>query len=214
MIGMPKVSQAHLDARRTQIIEAASRCFLRAGLHGTTIPEIIRESGLSAGAIYSYFTSKDEIIEAIARDRHDREQQLFVDACHQADLEGALEQLSQHFFGSLHEVDEQERRRLGIQFWAEALQNERVLALVRRGIDLPRKHLADMISDAQRRGALRPDLKPDAVARVLIGLYHGLVLQQAWDEHTEIEAYLAVMDVMLRAILAESSTAAKHAPNP
>jgi len=210
---MPKVSQAHLDARRRQIIEAASRCFLRAGLHATTIQEIIRESGLSAGAIYSYFTSKDEIIDAIAKDRHDREQQFFVDACRQADLAGALERLSQYFFRSLHEVDEQERRRLGIQFWAEALQNERVLAVVRRGVDVPRKHLADMINDAQRRGALRRDLKPDAVARVLIGLYHGLILQQAWDENTEIEAYLAVMNVMLRAIAPETSMPAKHAPS-
>ena len=202
---MPKVDQAHLDARRAQIVEAASQCFSREGLHGTTMQDIIRQSGLSAGAIYSYFASKDEIIEAINNERHAREQQLISDACRRADLRNAFEQLSQYFFGSLHEADERERRRVGIQLWAEALRNERILAIVRDGVDEPRKLLASLIKEAQRRGKLRPDLSPDAVARVLIALYHGFVLQQAWDEQAQLEPFLAVVAAMLGTLLEEGS---------
>ena len=49
---MPKVSQEHRDARRAQILRAAAACFERKGYQRTTMADIIRESGLSAGAIY------------------------------------------------------------------------------------------------------------------------------------------------------------------
>jgi TetR/AcrR family transcriptional regulator, transcriptional repressor of aconitase len=55
---MPKVSQNHLDARRQQILAAAIECFCRQGFHPTTMQDIIKESGLSSGAIYTYLPVK------------------------------------------------------------------------------------------------------------------------------------------------------------
>ena len=65
---MPKVSQQHRDARREQILAAARRCFLRDGFHATSMQDLFAESGLSSGAVYSYFASKDDVIEAIAEE--------------------------------------------------------------------------------------------------------------------------------------------------
>ena len=67
---MPKVTVEHKEARRRQVLDAALACFEAKGLHGTTMQDIITASGLSAGAIYTYFASKDAIIEAIADERH------------------------------------------------------------------------------------------------------------------------------------------------
>jgi TetR/AcrR family transcriptional regulator, transcriptional repressor of aconitase len=61
---MPKLSQTDLDARRRQIREAANRCFARKGVQATTMREIFAEAGLSAGAVYNYFKTKEELIEA------------------------------------------------------------------------------------------------------------------------------------------------------
>lgn len=63
---MPKVSEEHRQARRDQIAQAAVELFLRHGIHGTTTANITEESGLSAGAIYTHFASKDEIIAYVA----------------------------------------------------------------------------------------------------------------------------------------------------
>ena len=52
---MPKVSQAHLDARRRQILDAAIECFAREGFHQTIMQDIVTQSALSPGAIYTYF---------------------------------------------------------------------------------------------------------------------------------------------------------------
>ncbi|MEU1981805.1 TetR family transcriptional regulator [Nocardia sp. NPDC019395] len=62
---MPKVSQAHRDARRQQIIDAAYARFASHGFARTSMTDLVQASGLSNGAIYRYFTSKDEIVAAI-----------------------------------------------------------------------------------------------------------------------------------------------------
>ncbi|WP_026405543.1 TetR/AcrR family transcriptional regulator [Actinomadura rifamycini] len=62
---MPRVSEEHLERRRRQILDAARACFIRQGVHATSMQDIFAEAGLSAGAVYRYFKSKNEIIEAI-----------------------------------------------------------------------------------------------------------------------------------------------------
>ena len=58
---MPRVSEEYLEKRRQQICEAAERCFMKKGLQAT-MQEICSEAGLSAGAVYNLFPSKDDII--------------------------------------------------------------------------------------------------------------------------------------------------------
>ncbi|HEY9407971.1 MAG TPA: helix-turn-helix domain-containing protein, partial [Jiangellaceae bacterium] len=52
---MPRVSEAHLAARRDQILQAAWTCFARDGFHATSMQDVFAEAGLSAGAVYRYF---------------------------------------------------------------------------------------------------------------------------------------------------------------
>jgi len=63
---MPKVTEQHRVARQDEIIEAALGVFRRKGFQATSMAEIIASSGLSAGAIYGYFSSKTEIVYAAA----------------------------------------------------------------------------------------------------------------------------------------------------
>jgi AcrR family transcriptional regulator len=58
---MAKVSQAHLEARRRSILEAAAKVFSRKGVATATMAEIAQEAGISAGAIYRYFASKEHL---------------------------------------------------------------------------------------------------------------------------------------------------------
>jgi TetR/AcrR family transcriptional regulator, transcriptional repressor of aconitase len=63
---MPKVSQEHLERRRQQILDAARECFTKQGFHNTSMQDIFKASGLSAGAVYRYFPSKHQLVRAIA----------------------------------------------------------------------------------------------------------------------------------------------------
>ncbi|TGD38872.1 TetR/AcrR family transcriptional regulator [Brevibacterium aurantiacum] len=64
---MPKVSDEHRLARRDQITRAAMGQFVLRGIHLTSTDNIAQAAGLSAGAIYTHFANKDEIIAYVAR---------------------------------------------------------------------------------------------------------------------------------------------------
>ena len=61
---MPRVSAQHEQEVRERIVRAATRVFSERGFHRATMQDIVRASGLSVGAIYTYFKSKDELILA------------------------------------------------------------------------------------------------------------------------------------------------------
>jgi AcrR family transcriptional regulator len=204
---MPRVTEEHLEARRRQILDAAVACFARDGFHRTTIPDIAREAGLSAGAMYRYFESKDELIEAIADERHAREREGLESVRGVSDPAAALAALAREFFGLLDDPDERLRRRVGVQVWAEALRNPAILALVRRGAGQPLAELTRVVRSAQQGGQLPAELDPAATARVLMSAFYGLVLQQAWDEEdVDVEAYLRAASAIIRAVTAQGTS--------
>jgi AcrR family transcriptional regulator len=61
---VPKVSAAHEREVRDRIVAAAARVFGEQGYHRATVADVVRASGLSVGAIYTYFKGKDELFLA------------------------------------------------------------------------------------------------------------------------------------------------------
>jgi AcrR family transcriptional regulator len=162
--------------------------------------DIQREAGLSPGLTYLYFASKDDIIAAVADERHAREWALIDQARAQGDVRAALHVLAQGFFAALAAPEERASRRVGVQVWAEALRDPRILEVVRRGVDEPRRLLAHLLNEAQQRHELPASLDPDAFARILIALFQGFVLQQAWDDQVDAAAYMAAVTSTLGAL--------------
>ena len=69
---MPKLKPDTQRARREHILDAAEHCFANSGFHRCTMQDICREAGVSPGALYVYFSSKEALIAGIAeRDRAD-----------------------------------------------------------------------------------------------------------------------------------------------
>ena len=69
---MPKVSSEHKQRRREEILEAAQRVFARHGYEGATVRRLEEETGLSRGAIFSYFENKDALFVAVVAESSDR----------------------------------------------------------------------------------------------------------------------------------------------
>ena len=63
------------DQQTQRILEAATACFVRSGFQGASMQQICAEGGMSPGALYRYFPSKEAIVEAICEadraGRHD-----------------------------------------------------------------------------------------------------------------------------------------------
>lgn len=140
---MPRVSDDHLEARRAQILEAARRAFTRNGFHSTSMQDILREAGLSAGAVYRYFPSKEAIIAAIATE---------AIRTLRASFEGPGETTALGVIArAVEAIDEKARTddmgRLALQVWAEAARSETL-----------RVEIAAAVMDA--RAALARRLEP------------------------------------------------------
>ncbi|MCB9357883.1 MAG: TetR/AcrR family transcriptional regulator [Calditrichaeota bacterium] len=67
------------DQRRIQILEAAGKLFASQGYEKTSVDEIAKEAGLSKGAVYWYFSSKEQILIGLAEQFEHQSQDAVVD---------------------------------------------------------------------------------------------------------------------------------------
>jgi AcrR family transcriptional regulator len=209
---MPKVSDAHRQARRREILDAAAACFARQGFHRTSMQDIVRESGISAGLVYRYFASKDEVIAAIVEQWHEHRTRLLTGAAPEGpdaapegpDAAGGGHPLPAYLamLRAIAAPEAADDIRLGVQVWAEALRSPAIGELTRGGVDRFRKLAAGAIRDAEREGGLPAGVEPDALARVLIAIYQGLTLQTAWDGAVDNDAFVRAVAGLVGALTA------------
>lgn len=64
---MPKRDDAHMEARRNQIIDGLLASVQKKGLANVSTQDVAAACGLSVGSIYVHFKSKDEILHAAIR---------------------------------------------------------------------------------------------------------------------------------------------------
>ena len=75
---VPKLSDAEKEVRRRRVLDGARRCFARYGYDGATVVRLEREIGLSRGAIFNWFPSKQELFLALAAEDNDPESKILT----------------------------------------------------------------------------------------------------------------------------------------
>jgi AcrR family transcriptional regulator len=217
---MPKVSNDYLDTRRFEILEAALSCFAQNGFHQTTIQDIAQAAGLSHGAIYRYFQSKDDIIAAAAqRDRGARRRR-FEEAESAATPLEALDRLLGGYIGRYWGAERLFQAQLRTQLYGEGVRNPRTRAIIEENRDDVLERMADIVRRAQLTGQIDPTLDARAVARVVAAIYDGLTIHQAHDPALDMTACIPVVSALLRgtfvtsSALKEAGDGRKHALRP
>jgi AcrR family transcriptional regulator len=185
---VPKVSEDHLVARRTQILDGARRCFAEYGYDGATVRRLEEATGLSRGAIFHHFRDKDALFLALARE----------DARRMAEIasEQGLVQVMRDMLARPDEYDwlgtrlEVTRRvRSDPHFRKEWTQRSAELTAATAG-RLDRQRSA---------GRLREDLPTEVLVDYLDLLLDGLVVHLASGQSTEhLEAVLDLVEASVR----------------
>jgi AcrR family transcriptional regulator len=207
---MPRITEARRSAPRQRILDAALTCFDRSGFHRTTMQDIVRESDLSPGAIYGYFDGKVAIVEAVAAERHAIEHELLAQALEEADPLVGMTTFVTRYFDWLRDPGERKRRRVTVQAWAESLHDARVRASIDVGLS-PMAPIVRSFRSAKRRKKLPGTVDPEGLARVLLALIQGFVLQQAWQPELDVAPY---RDTVLAALTALVSSRTAGAARP
>lgn len=195
---MPKINAQQREARRDRLLAAALKCFSRDGFHQTTTADIVRESGVSQGTLYLYFKSKDDLIAALADDRHQHEAALNALAEHEEDPLKSILALVRLYAERLSDISQSDALRVGLQGWAEALRNERVRIGVLEGVSHARTALVRVIRRGQRTGAFRRDLDAEAMASLLVAIFQGFVLRAVWEPRRDLEPCFKLVSELVR----------------
>lgn len=186
---MPRVSEEHLERRRQQILDAAQLCFGRKGFHETSMQDVFAESGLSAGAVYRYFKSKNDIVQALATQTMGQLRAKLVDAIATDPLPTPADLV--HFMATevVQHSGPEGRIRLAPQVWAMAMVNQDTAQYVRQAMLTMRTLWADYAVRMRDQGWLPADTDIDAVAATLISLLPGFMLQHLIVGDPDPEAY-------------------------
>ena len=170
------------EERKQQITDAAVRVFTRLGLHQARMDDIVEESGLSKGTLYWYFKSKDEIIIAILENLFSKE----LNSLQMPDDSTLTpsDRIEQFLPRSMEDASRLLRLLpLTYEFYAMALRNKPVRAMLTKYLREYMKNLVPVIQDGIDHGEFRQLEALDA-AVALGAMFEGLLLLWMYDPET------------------------------
>jgi AcrR family transcriptional regulator len=175
---MPKVSSEIRSERRNHLIVAALRCAARKGFADLTVDEVCAEAGLSKGAFYGYFDSKQallvSLLEEDATGLDDLMRQLGARA------PGGVQRLRSFARAMLERGDHPARVQVRADLWAAMLTEPEVRRQFSMTVRRRRDTLRTWVEAAVAAGEL-VDIPSNAFASVLLALGDGLTLHASLD---------------------------------
>ncbi|MBN8912119.1 MAG: TetR/AcrR family transcriptional regulator [Rhizobiales bacterium] len=197
---MPKLKPETQQARRERILDAAEVCFARAGFHRCTMQDICREAGISPGALYVYFASKEDLIAGIVeRDRAKLAAEL-TELSKAPDLLAALARLGEHYT-----VEEPHYKRvLGIEIGGEATRNAAVGETFHSVDVFCRQAFEQVFARAEQDGKIAPKDDARTLAEVVSvigdGLFWRRAVDPAFDVHKVLPVLVRVVSMLLNPV--------------
>jgi AcrR family transcriptional regulator len=162
------------DPLREQLLAAASRVFAREGYDGTKILDIVREAGLSTGAVYSRFRSKNELLRAAVI--RSTAQLRVVGNEHALHLMDLLRGRS-----ALRHPGLSDSEAVRLEAYVTARREPEVAVALADAHERWRESVLPLIETARADGTLRADVDPEAVLFLFRTLYLGTILHLASD---------------------------------
>ncbi|MGW7427109.1 TetR/AcrR family transcriptional regulator [Streptomyces sp. NPDC054813] len=175
---MPRLSEERREERRRHILTSAWSCFSRNGFHATSMDDVIAATGMSSSAVYRYFRSKDDLIDAAAdealtlvRDLFGRLLELRPTPSPAEVLEAMTVEARDRGAGQPYDLT-----RIAIQAWGEALRSPELEGRTRTFYLSVRDSLTELARRWRKEGILPPTADPDQVASLLMTLMPGLLV--------------------------------------
>lgn len=159
--------QERAEVTRAAILEGAARAFDAEGFHGTTLSDIVKEAGVTKGALYFHFASKEELAQVLID-----EQFSVLDP-----LAGSEELGVQSVIDILHmmarQLVDEVRVRAGIRL---VVDQSSKTGIVSEPYTKWIETFTECLSHAQQREDVKAEVDPQRVASVIVGAWTGLQL--------------------------------------
>jgi TetR/AcrR family transcriptional regulator, transcriptional repressor of aconitase len=183
---MPKISDERKAERREQILAGARRCFSEHSYEGATVARLEAEIGLSRGAIFNYFGSKQDIFLELAWRDSERLLRLWLDDGWEHMLRAIVEE-EPDWLGVYFELTRKARTDPQFSRRHEERTNEELAPV-----------LIDHVRAEQELGGLRDDVPPERLAGFVSLVANGAAFQMAYGE--PIQNIDALVDLVRSAV--------------
>ncbi len=200
-----KAPGAERPEPRRRVLDAAIVCFTRAGFHGTSMQQICAEAGMSPGALYRYFPSKEAIIVAIIEEERSKRAAM-IDVLENAPsfVEG-LARMGEALFSRDAPMVCLE---LGPEIYAETARNPALKPTFDAVETEMNEAILRCLRAAQAKGEVDPDLDADTVMLLLGAIGDGLVLRSRFDPDTSFDRMMPGIAELVGRMLAPRSAGA------
>jgi TetR/AcrR family transcriptional regulator, repressor for uid operon len=174
---MPRLKPETQAARRAHILDAAEHCFARAGFHATTMNDICRAADVSAGAVYVYFSSKEELIAGLCERERAKLKQDLAQIAAAPDLVEALARLGQHYF-----LEEPRYKRVMlVEIGVESTRNGKVAEVFHATDKFCLEAFQTLFTRAAADGKIAPILDLKTLSHVFATIGDGIMWRRATD---------------------------------
>ena len=171
---MPKRGSKYKEEKRREIMKEAMKLFSEKGYHGTKMVDIAKGVGLSKGAVYQYFGSKNILFNAVLENRilHRQEEIFsFLDSEHLHIIS------SVKFYNKMLSLRSTPSR-FGVELLSEITREESSLKnIMKEQSEAALTRLTDFIEDFKKKGEIRKDIDSRSFAIGIIALHDGLSVE-------------------------------------
>jgi AcrR family transcriptional regulator len=174
------------DIRKQQLLDSARRCIARQGYHQTTMDEIAQEAGLSKGALYWYFKSKDEIFIALCNFMCNEHLELLKQLTEQKMSIRELAFVAGDKFLELM-TDESEHYKVFFEFWSLADENEEIKKAFGTAQKTWHETIANLISWGIQRGEIKSGINVSQLSIALMSIFDGIMVEYAFNKSLDIK---------------------------
>jgi AcrR family transcriptional regulator len=177
---MARATQADIGSRE-RLLEAAAKVFAARGYQGASIDQIAAEAGLSKGAVYWNFASKDELFLALLEERIDKRMEEIIGILRTAPTDRPVDDSITREWQQLLN-DERELMLVSQEHWARAVRDPELRARFTQRQVRMRDGLADALRFRTRStGAPRFSTSAEDIATAYLVLAQGFALLRLVD---------------------------------
>jgi AcrR family transcriptional regulator len=186
------------DQQIQRILDAAKACFVRSGFQGASMQQVCAEAGMSPGALYRYFASKEAIIEAICAADRAEDAKLFAQILQNPSVvDGVVHGAMTH----LRHVRETNAAPLFAEIMSESMRNPVVGVTCLENVQEVQELFRAYLGNAIERGEIDPVVDLDALLRSLISIVHGLALNDLPSQRIPYDSLETVVRTTVVALL-------------
>ncbi|KZE72817.1 TetR/AcrR family transcriptional regulator [Paenibacillus elgii] len=156
------------------IMDTTERLIQEKGCRQTTLQDIIRETGLSKGAIYHYVSSKDELLGLILKSRVEQLNERFTEIVNSPQSSGLGDPLQLIAEGMVRSSNHQNVTNLIFIYLLGQMDNPKVAEIVQEVYGYTMQICTRWIDIGKLHGAIPAEIDSDVTAEMFAMILYGL----------------------------------------